>query len=358
MSFHIVPFGDCDLSDTFFDSLRADYPGFNQWFQTKSNAGYKAYIDCDENGKLHVFVALKQDPEFEELGVDPVLPPVPRLKISTIKIDESFSGQRLGEGAMGIALWTWARSKERQIYVTTFKKQKSLIQLLEKFGFKNVTRLVNGELVYLRDKEDVDYSDPRKSFPYINPRFPKAKYLPIKDIFHDSMFQYSDLKGVIKQEYSLPVSNGITKIYIAAPITKLSYSEGDLVFIYRMYTGDGPKKYKSAVTSYCTVGKVIPIVHNKEIIVPFEKYRDMVGNKSVYPDELIEDIFNREKNVFLIELIYNGYFGTGNNINLDTLRKNGLWNDNIHPYDSLLSREQVQKIFTLGNCDVQNININ
>lgn len=172
------------------------------------------------------------------------------------------------------------------------------------------------------------------------------------------MFQYSDLKGVTKQDYSLPVSNGITKIYIATPITQLSYSEGDLVFIYRIHTGDGLKKYKSAVTSYCTVGKVIPIVQNKKIIVPFEKYREIVGNKSVYPDKLITEIFNKERNVYLIELIYNGYFGTGNNINLDSLRQNGLWDDKIHPYDSSLSKEQVQKIFALGNCDVQNIDFN
>jgi len=84
----------------------------------------------------------------------------------------------------------------------------------------------------------------------------------------------------------------------------------------------------------------------------FREYKDTVGNKSVYPDDYIEEIFNKEQNVYLIELIYDGYFGTGNNVNLDKLKENGLWDTNVHPYFSNLSRDQVLKLFNLGKVDV------
>ena len=37
-------FSDVDLSDEFFDSLRANYRGFDQWFAKKAREGEKAYV--------------------------------------------------------------------------------------------------------------------------------------------------------------------------------------------------------------------------------------------------------------------------------------------------------------------------
>lgn len=41
-SFRCTPFGDVDLSDNFFDSLKQDYPGFEVWFRGKAEAGEEA----------------------------------------------------------------------------------------------------------------------------------------------------------------------------------------------------------------------------------------------------------------------------------------------------------------------------
>lgn len=352
MPFTQTPLRDCDLSDTFFDSLRDDYPEFDSWFRRKADSGCHAYVDKDDDGSIHAFVMIKQEIETEELGNDPVLPPLPRLKISTLKIDDSFSGRRLGEGAMGVALWLWGNSEARQIYVTTFDKQKGLIDLLTLFGFRNATRMGNGELVFLRDKEDIDYTTPRSSFPFVNPDYPKAKYLPIKDVYHDRMFQYSEVRGVAKEESDLPVSNGITKMYIATPSGEIDYSEGDFVFIYRMYTGNESKAFKSAVTSYCTVGRVTVVKRYWKKLMSFREYRGLLGNKTVYTDREVDGIFDKEPNITLIELIYNGYFGSGNNVNLKTLRENGLWEENVHPYNSSLSKDQVERLLKLGKKDV------
>ena len=37
-------FRDIDLKDSFFDNLRDNYPGFNDWFKKKATSGARAYV--------------------------------------------------------------------------------------------------------------------------------------------------------------------------------------------------------------------------------------------------------------------------------------------------------------------------
>lgn len=37
-------FADIDLNDTFFNSLKEDYPGFDAWFEKKSKDNSEAYV--------------------------------------------------------------------------------------------------------------------------------------------------------------------------------------------------------------------------------------------------------------------------------------------------------------------------
>lgn len=45
-----------DVSDIFFDSLRNDYPNFNEWFLRKKKENYYAYVTMDKNNKLLSYV--------------------------------------------------------------------------------------------------------------------------------------------------------------------------------------------------------------------------------------------------------------------------------------------------------------
>ena len=42
-----------DVSDIFFDSLRNDYPGFNNWFLRRVSYRDYAYVSYDDNNKLY-----------------------------------------------------------------------------------------------------------------------------------------------------------------------------------------------------------------------------------------------------------------------------------------------------------------
>lgn len=86
-------------------------------------------------------------------------------------------------------------------------------------------------------------------------------------------------------------------------------------------------------------------------------YLKIVGNKSVYSLEELEMIYKTSKNnLIVIEMVYNGYFGSGKNVTFDTLERNGLFNR--YPYEIELSKEDVFKILGMGGKNVQDIVIN
>lgn len=144
--FSYKKFSDLNVDDPFFDSLKADYPGsvhstgFVDWFSKKSqNDTNRALVFNDEIG-LGAFVYLKEENESVKL-LEGELPARPRKKIGTFVLAERYRGQRLGEGALGIALWIWQREKIQEIYVTVFEKHTQLIELLRKFGFEKLARI-------------------------------------------------------------------------------------------------------------------------------------------------------------------------------------------------------------------------
>lgn len=142
-------FSEVNLDDHFFDELKADYEEFPIWFKKKSDAGEYALAFNDEQG-VGAFVYLKRENEAIQL-TDKILPPIPRVKIGTLRLAERFRGMRHGEGALGVTLWKWRDDKVEDIYVTVFEKHSELISLFERFGFKCVGMNSRGECIYLRN---------------------------------------------------------------------------------------------------------------------------------------------------------------------------------------------------------------
>ena len=84
MDLQVQRFSDIDLNDSFFDSLRASYPEFNEWYNKKAAAGATAYCYYVDN-ELKDFLYLKI--EEEELSdLTPALPAKKRLKVGTFKV--------------------------------------------------------------------------------------------------------------------------------------------------------------------------------------------------------------------------------------------------------------------------------
>jgi GNAT superfamily N-acetyltransferase len=356
--FTFKKFADIDLDDPFFDSLKEDYPadehniGFQRWFQRKATTDSTALVFDDEEG-LGAFICLKDENEPIELA-DRVLPAIPRIKISTLRLAERYRGQRLGEGAIGLALWKWQRSRTEEVYVTVFEKHELLIGQLERFGFYLAGYNNNGECVYIKSRSSVDYSDPYKSFPFITPDFQNAGYLIVDDVYHDTLFPYSELRNTLQEQVGLAVANGLTKIYIGSPTSRLPYRVGEPVFVYRKYTGPGPKGYKSCITSYCIVTEVIVAKENNSYNISLEDLLHRINNKSVFDENEIRVKYNNERNLVVVEMLYYGFFGAGNNVNWVWLKNNDLWPDS-YPTTARLTPEQLDVILREGDIDVSNV---
>ena len=163
-----VLFGEVNLNDSFFDSFRADYPGFDKWFSRKSDES--AYVCTPESGAVVAFLYLKREGPDENYGdISPTFNRANRLKIGTFKVVSN--GFKLGERFLKIVFDNALRSRVSEIYVTAFRRtvdQDRLIRLLEDWGFV-LRGTKNGvEQVYVRDfHPQVNQRDPQHTFPFV-----------------------------------------------------------------------------------------------------------------------------------------------------------------------------------------------
>ena len=343
-------FSEINLDDPFFGSLKEDYPGnehstgFIDWFHKKSMNGSTALVFDDDEG-LGAFVYLKEENEVIELASG-ILPATQRIKIGTLRLAERYRGQRLGEGAIGLALWKWQKTKTKEIYVTVFNKHDMLIGLFERFGFRLAGLNHNGERVYIKSRDTIDYSDPYKSFPFVNPAFQSAGYLIVNDVYHDTLFPYSELKNTLQEQVALSVANGLTKVYIGSPTRLPPYRIGEPILIYRRYTGTtGSRGYKSCITSYCVVSNVIVAKENNKYKMSMADLLRRISNKSVFDENEIRIRYNNERTLIVIEMLYYGFFGAGNNVNWVWLKNNNFWPDG-YPTTARLNQKQFKAILS------------
>ncbi|EBO4931183.1 GNAT family N-acetyltransferase [Salmonella enterica] len=153
MSIEEQYFSDVNLKDPFFNSLRADYEGFDEWFLSKNT--YKAFVSRNEAGEIDGFLYLKVEDEALD-DVTPSFPRMKRVKLGTFKIDAH--GTKLGERFIRLMFQFAMKNRLKEIYVTIFDKHAGLIKLLERYGFelkarKNLMTINGQEGVYFRNLE-------------------------------------------------------------------------------------------------------------------------------------------------------------------------------------------------------------
>lgn len=134
MSLKYKKFSDIDLTSRFFDSLKNDYPTFEDWFKRKREAF--AYISYNENDEIDGFLYLKiEDEALSDMNQQ--FPQKRRLKLGTFKIEAH--GTKLGERFLRIIFKEAMKEKINEIYVTIYDKHQGLISLLQRFGFEKIT---------------------------------------------------------------------------------------------------------------------------------------------------------------------------------------------------------------------------
>lgn len=295
-----LKFGKIDLNDTFFDSLKEDYVGFDKWFIKKYDE--EAYITINSNnGMLLSFLYLKVEDENENYSnINPLFLPKRRLKIGTFKVISN--GFRLGERFVKIIFDNALKNHVQEIYVTIYDKrpeQRRLIDLLEQWGFVLWGTKGEGELVYVRDfSPKFDIENLKACFPYIS-KGKNAYIVPIYPEYHTELLPDSILNTESPEEFieDFPHRNCINKVYVSRAMEPYP-SVGDILVFYR--TGG---YYKSVVT---TIGEVLEVKTNFQDENDFILYCRKI---SVYPEQALREMWRYSaRKPFVVNFLYDYSF--------------------------------------------------
>lgn len=288
-------FSEINLNDTFFDSLRKDYEGFNNWYTRKADKGEEAYVMYHEN-ELSGFMYLKDETETIQLELHK-LEKGRRLKIGTFKLNSR--GTVLGERFLSRALRDAVSAGHDRAYVTVFEKHVGIVKLFKKFGFEEAGKTQSGELFLGKRLKKIS-TNPYKNFPRVLVS-DTVHSLAIYPDYHTRLFPDSKLKTekqhVVKD---VALTNTISKTYLTKIKNVESFKPGDTVFIYRM-SDKTPKKYHSAITSVCTIIEVKKI----EDFIDYEVFLNYIGKGTVFSEGELNDFWVNKTYPIIVKMIYN-----------------------------------------------------
>ena len=295
-----VDFAQVDLQDTFFDSFREDYIGFDKWFNKKADE--IAYV-CYSNNILSAFLYIKVEDENENYSdIVPGFKRKKRLKIGTLKV--TSNGFKIGERFLKIIFDNALQYNVTEIYVTIFDKtteQIRLIALLEEWGFNyhgNKTTATGDEKVYVKNfgrAQEINLLQPKKTFPFISTES-KVYIVPIYPEYHTELFPDSILRteSPINFTENEPHRNALSKVYISRSYVR-NLKPGDIIMFYR--TGG---VYQGVATTYGIVESVIDNIPNETAFL------QSCRKRSVFTDEQLKEHWNYKKNnkPFIVNFIY------------------------------------------------------
>lgn len=348
MDLELRPFAEIDLADPFFDSLKAAYPEFSDWYNRKASEGAQAYVFHFDDGRVADFLYMKIETEAVT-DVEPVLPPKRRLKVGTFKL--LSRGTRRGERFLKKIMDRAMVENVDEVYVTIFDTEELnyLIRFFGRFGFYHRANKPHEgcepEVVLVKDMRAVE-GIVMEDYPRMRTRGKRKWLLSIKPEFHTHLFPDSILNN---ESYDMlqdiTPTNGIYKIYFSRNLDCCQMNPGDLVVIYRTGDGLGPAKYRSVVTSICTVHDVKKwwdFNNDEDEYIKYTRY-------SVFDEQSRRQWFRTQRDMVVIKMLYNVAF-TKRVIRQDLLEKVGL--DGGQRWALLpLTDEQFKNIIELGKAD-------
>ncbi|MBN2251871.1 MAG: hypothetical protein JW724_07345 [Candidatus Altiarchaeota archaeon] len=293
-------FGNINLKDEFFDSLKKAYVDFEKWFNKKANE--LAYV-CTADKRIVAFLYLKVEDESEPYpDITPAFRKKKRLKIGTFKVQ--LNGFKLGERFIKIIYDNALRSSVDEIYVTIFPDQTLLIGLLKDYGFSyyGAKESVSGkEDVYVRDlSRNASLEHPKNTYPFISGKANKF-IVPIYPPYHTELFPDSILRTESPPDFieNEPHRNAISKVYISRSINR-ELKAGDVIIFYRTAEPERPAYYSSVIT---TIG-VVENVHTS--IKDQNHFISLCRKRSVFSDEeLIRRWnYNPRNRPFVVNFLY------------------------------------------------------
>ena len=282
---HSIP-----LTDTIFDSLREDYPGFDEWWKKKCiNQRRQCWI-IEDNGIAGLLV--RKDETGKD--TDATVKSNKILKICTFKVRPERRGVKLGELLLKKVFWFAQKNKYDNLYITTYEGQTSLIDLLEYYGFKHTKTKNDGERIYEKymntralepTEGDNHFEVHRLNYPRFAVTPSTAAFgIPIQEDYHDIL--YPDLRQQDQMDLfgALGLGGGprrpgntIRKVYLCRAQSNLG-SPGSILLFYKGKSSSSPSQAMSA----------IGVLEDMHLARSTRDLLQMTGGRSVYSEKDIE----------------------------------------------------------------------
>jgi hypothetical protein len=271
---------EIDKSHAIFESLRADYAGFDTWFDKCRREHRECWVlELDRDIAGLIIRKNETHAQAETEGLGPKI-----LKICTFKVRDEFLGEKYGELLLKQVLWFAQHNRYDLAYVTVFPKQAFLIDLLLAYGFKHTKTLTNGELML--EKTFVNGPLPAVSLDVLG--FDRAHYprffdgpgvrkfcVPIQPDYHRRLFPEiafrtelplfpsSSFDPMLEHDSARIPGNTIRKVYLCrAKIARLR--PGDLVLFYM--SKDEAYAASQSITTVGVIEQVANVTSAGELI--------------------------------------------------------------------------------------------
>ena len=191
-----VPAYSLDIGDSLFDSLRDDYPGFDQWFQDRCvSTSRECWVVRIDQQLAGIIVRKDETPAEADCrsNGDKI------LKLCTFKVSSGFLGEKLGELLLKQALWWSLLNSYDVVYLTAYERHGELIDLLVRYGFEQTEMIDSGEWLLERTIHPVPANldlaadkiavRNRCLYPsFILSENTRTFYVPIRAEYHERLF--------------------------------------------------------------------------------------------------------------------------------------------------------------------------
>ena len=232
---------EINKDQSFFNSLRGSYDGFDNWFLKCAKEQRKCW--CIEDGENNIVaICIYKQEQNAILTDDGKTAHGSILKLCTFKVDENARGKKLGERLMYIAFDYCVKNNIDWVYLHTFgDEQKTLVGLCEEYGFSLWGKYKQDDVyikpMKLQDDGMSTLDSLIKYYPYFKEDAVVNKFIiPIQPKFHEDLFpDFSSMKGSLFEKdqnlYSCQ-GNTIKKAYLSH--SKIhTINKGDIVLFYR-----------------------------------------------------------------------------------------------------------------------------
>lgn len=279
---HVIP-----DTDPIWESLRSEYPDFDDWLSRVKREGRKAWVCFGKGGVCEALCIYKQKisehPETRGKA----------LKLCSFKVRPESWGRNLGELLLKAAFNYCDENECASVYFTVFgDRHPRLVVLAKEFGFaKGPNKTDLGEDVFIKkmkpDEEAARLDALTYHVRYGPPAFKlegcKKFIVPIRPVYHQALFPDAQAERELFAGHA-SFGNTIKKAYICHSPCH-SISPGDLLLFYR--SGD-----LRAVTTVGVVEKTL-VSKDPSVVAAF------VSKRTVYPMQEIVRLCEKEVLVIL-----------------------------------------------------------